>query len=194
MIRRNTIVVLVIFLFLLGAVIYINQDPGIQTSMGMITATPTEQPKLIGDYSIETIEKMTFTGMNNVSIEINKTGENKWVTANNEPVSVAAWFSIFQYINTLQSSGTLDGNVPLEKIGLSPPQSKIVLVDKQGKTSTLLIGNQTASASAYYVKWNDDPIAMVANDAIGALTSAFTLENLLEPTPAPAQIPTLTTE
>jgi hypothetical protein len=185
MIRRNTIIVLVVFLVLLAVVIYINFNPNIQTSMGMITATPTEQPSVIGDFAIKDVVKIKYTDANGNATELSKLDGTKWVTAKNEEVSTAAWFEIFQYTTSLKSLGQLDNNTPLDKIGLSPAQQKITFTDNKGQSSTLLIGSSTASKDSSYIKWNNDPVKIVNSEAITAIANTFSPENLLQPTPTP---------
>jgi hypothetical protein len=192
MIRRNTIIVLVVFLVLLGAVIYINFNPNIQTNLGMITATPTEFPSVIGNYAIKDVVKIKYTDANGSVTELTKSDGTKWVTAKNEEVSAAAWFEVFEYTNSLKSQGQLDSNTPLDKIGLNPAQQQITFTDNKGQSTTLLIGNSTASKDSSYVKWSDNPVNIVSSDSITAITNTFSPENLLQPTPTPVVLSTPT--
>ncbi|MCE1253304.1 MAG: DUF4340 domain-containing protein [Anaerolineae bacterium] len=195
MIRRNTLIVLVVFLVLLGAIMYINFNPELQVKVGMTTATPTEQPRIIGSYPIDSVVNIKYTDEQGGITEIIKDADGDWITIDNQPVSVAAWFQIFQFLNELRSIGQLDGNTPLEKAGLDPARSSLSFTDKDGKTTLLLIGNLAASQTAYYVKWNDGPAAMVDSNSLTQITNLFNPQTLVEPTPTIQEsLPTQTSE
>jgi hypothetical protein len=188
MMRRNTIILVVIFLVMLGGILYINQDSNLQTSLGMQTATPTQQPKVVTGLDLEAAEtfELTSTNGSNVKVAPVVNGDKKnWYTDKNELVSMQSVGQALQIMMELQGTVSPDQSIPLDKIGLNPPQSKLTITDDKGNKGTLYIGSQSATQSNYYVKWENNPVVLVSTSQIDSILSNFAPDKLVAPTPLP---------
>jgi hypothetical protein len=185
MIRRNTLVLVVVFIVLLGAILYINQDSNLQVKIGMQTATPTPQPKLITGFDFSSLNAVEIHSKNGPNYKIASNEKGEWFSENKEAVSMSTLFQSTQLLMELGGSGSLSQSLPLDQIGLNSPQAQILLTDIKGNHGTLSIGNPTATHSDYYVKWENGPVTIVSSNQIDTLMGNFSPGTLLAPTPAP---------
>jgi hypothetical protein len=190
MIRRNSIVIFVVFLILLGGILYINQDSNLQTSLGMQTATATQQPKVITDVDLGTLKSYEFSSVQGLNVKVAPNEKGEWFTDKKEPVNIQTMFQATDGLINLRGTISSDQTVPLDKIGLNPSQAKLVLSDQKGNHGTLYIGNQTVTKSDYYVKWENNPVTLISSSQIDSLLSSFAPDKLIAATPAPNVTPT----
>ena len=192
MIQRKTIILFLLFLVLLVGTIYINQDSNLQVSLGLLTATPTSLPNLTSGFSFSDVTQIEIqsTDKSGPNLLINQNEKGNWFTKDNQYVSLSAVFSIVQNFSSIKLEGSVNANPSLDSVGLSSPKNKIILRNKSGKESILLIGNKTVTQSSYYVKWNDSPISIASGNEIDMLIGSFSYDTLLVNTPTPQITPT----
>jgi len=185
MIKRNSIIIFAVFLVLLAGVLYINQDSNLQTSLGMQTPTPTQQPKVISGIDFSTIHSFEISQSTGYKMVIAPNAKNEWITDTNQKVNLQAALQATQSLIDLSGTITQDQSLPLEKIGLNPPLAKIVLTDAKGNKGTLNIGNQSATQTGYYVKWENNPVILVPSAQIDSLMGSFSPNTIVALTPQP---------
>jgi hypothetical protein len=185
MIRRNSIILFAVFIILLAGILYINQDSNLQVNLGMQTATATQQPKLITNFDLANIQSEEIHTTNGPDFKISPNEKGNLIANGKTPVVVDAIIQSTQALMELRGSSSMDPNTPMDKVGLNPPQTQLILTDKKGGQGTLLIGNLTATQSDYYVKWENNPITMVSKSQVESLLGFYKPETLLAITPTP---------
>jgi hypothetical protein len=194
MIRRNSLILFGVFIVLLAGILYVNQDSNLQVTLGMQTATPTELPKITSGFDFSKLNSFTIKSQNGPNYSINMQKNGAWVTSKNEPVMIDAVFQFTTSMTGLTRMDSVDANISLDKVGLNPPQTEILLTDSDGNHASFTIGTMTPIQTGYYVKWNTNPITIVSKDQISSILGLFTPETLFEPTatPATAVLPAIT--
>ena len=188
MIQRKTLILIAIFVIMLAGFLYINQDSNLQTSLGMQTATATQQPLMVIGFdltSVSTFDLSSTSGPNVKIFPVVHNGTNVLITDKNEPVNLLSISQVIKTVTGMRGTVSPDQTVPLDKIGLNPPQAKLVLTDGKGNKGTLFIGSPTATQSDYYVKWENSPVTLVSKTQIDSLLGFFAPDSLIAPTPEP---------
>jgi len=107
--------------------------------------------------SVKQVE-IRHRGEEPVKVQFN--GNGKWEITSPKPMLAdsAAVAAVTSAASSLDSERVVDPNVSdLAPYGLAPPMIEVALTAKDGKTSKLLIGENTPTSSAAYAKLEGDP-------------------------------------
>jgi len=182
MLRKSTIIILIIFIIALGIVIY---DHRSTDGLFKGTATPTSNPKFITEWSPDDAVQIEIRS-EDIEIAIVKDSTGVWTFVNNaQAVDQNKVFEFLTTLAVLDTKAVLDGTIPLESLGLDDPVYKISMSDKNQSEVDISIGNLTPTSSGYYVILNNNNPSVISKTSLDVLIGAFTSNALVLVTPTP---------
>jgi Domain of unknown function (DUF4340) len=151
MIRRNTLILLILFVILLGVAIYLQKRP-ISSSTPIATSTPA--PSLLNTTSTA----ITAIKMEDKEGQVAATiGQNaQWAVQQpaNGQITAGNMQEILSQVTSISVLATLETPPPAEATGLNQPDYTLTFSLTTGQDLTLKIGKLTPTSSGYYVQVN----------------------------------------
>lgn len=173
MIKRSTIVVVVLFAVALIALLLIQRNPEV-----LQTATPTPaataMARLLPDWSEQDVQEIILNQATGGEIALAKAADGAWsnpVTGLVEPGKVEQLLSELLATRVLVE---LPADYDLESLQLANPAQSILLRAADGRQTTLLVGGMTPTQSGYYVRIDDGAPVAVSKYAVEAVLELFT--------------------
>jgi len=194
MIRRNTWILLIVLVALVGAAFYLNN----QKKTSATSATPASQQYLFTsqDGKSPTDIKIVDTAAGN-SVEIARDSTGTWVVK--APTAAAASQGQAEAAATQITSLSLFGDVQLglDVVGLDKPAYVMTVTFDSAKTHKVLIGQMTPIQTGYYVQVDGGRVVVADKSGIDSLVGMLTappylatLTPTITPTPVPSETPT----
>jgi hypothetical protein len=190
MIRRSTIVYLVLLLALVGAYYYLNNREE-TTADTELTATvpPTVEVSYLFPAEEGTPSSIRMEAKSGEIVEVARDAENAWmltlpIEAKADPGATEAAASQLTTIRIIDRVPDIDPKI----IGLDVPEYVLTIKFTGGAERTVEVGKVTPSESGYYVRDADGKIVIVSRDAIDSLLGLLQYPPYLE-TPTPSPIP-----
>jgi hypothetical protein len=194
MIRRNTWILLVILVVLIGAAFYFNNQK--QKSANASTPTPAQNFLFTTQDGNPTEIKIEDTTGNSVDVARNSAGT--WVLK--APTAAAANQDQAEAAATQLKSLNLLGNVQigLDVVGLDKPSYIMTITFDSAKTHKVLIGSVNPIQTGYYVQVDSGPVQVADKSGIDSLVGMLaappylaTLTPTISLTPIPSDTPTV---
>jgi hypothetical protein len=160
MIKRTTWIVVAVFLAVLAAAVYLEQRPPAEE------AAPTAAAALANLLPVTTSEisglrlEETFTG-DAVELKLDEQGAWQLLEPPEGPADPTEVESFLGTLTSLRVQTSLEPAASLAIFGLAEPAYRLSLETTAGERLTVLVGDQTPTASGYYVRVNDDPPQVV---------------------------------
>lgn len=191
MVRRNTWIVLVVLVGLIGFWFYLKQSKANQAA----AATPTAGPTALFDSSQGSPTDIRIENSSGDAVQIARDQNGKWVLkaptaadANQASAEAAA-----TQVGALHVLSSVD--LGPDVIGLDKPSYTITVTYKDGQVHTLLVGSETPIQNGYYVQLDGGTKQVVDKAGLDALTGLLSKPPYLAtltpvasatPTPVPA--------
>ena len=139
MVRRQTWILLVIFVVLLGVVVYLQKNP-LPSSGGNVTPSPTSQPSLLQGWQTQDITFVELKNSNGGDIQISKGGSTWTLGPDGKPIEPGkAEETLAQIIDT-HVLAPLPTGFSLDAGGLAAPAQVLTVRNSQGKQAVVKIG------------------------------------------------------
>jgi len=189
MVRKQTWILLAVFVVLLGATLLLRQNPSF--SAANQTPTATSFPRVFTGIEASKVDRLEIKSDKGKDVVIQKNSDGTWSFVNNEAGAVDQGKAI-QLISSLFSMNTIglmDASTSLPDIGLSPASQTILISGDGGNISSAFsIGNATPTDSGFYVQLDKQAPGIVEKSALNEILDLFNEPGLkLEtPTPLPA--------
>lgn len=183
MIRRNTWIILAIFVVLLGGLLYLQKNP-LPVSNANKTPSPTAMISLLPETVASQMKEITIT-QDGKKIILQQDEQGNWnaIADPEEAISsdIALQFiSVLKEVNILQY---LSSQPDTTSTGLSAPKAEIVISDGSKTLTTIRIGNPTPTDSGYYVQFGSDSPIVAPKYSIDPLLTTFSKTGTTTPTP-----------
>jgi hypothetical protein len=193
MVRRNTWIMLVVFI-IVGGFVFIFQRYQANQATNTATQTPT--------VTLQKLYAITIAEVDRINIADN-TGENittyrdaqtiNWVI---DGIPIGKLDSTKIESNNTQLLGlsvkeSLTEDPPLDAVGLDTPAYTITMTTMEGSKVITYVGSVTPTGSGYYIKVDSGPVVIVDKAVIDAAVGMVKNPPLL-PTPTPAVTATQT--
>lgn len=190
MIRRSTVVYVVLLLALAGAYYYLNNRN--KAADLEVTAEPssavTQAYLFMADEG--TPRSIRIESKTGEAVEVARGADNAWAliqptAAKADQAAVEAAATQITTMSVLDTVPDLDPKV----VGLEPPEDVLTVDFTNGGKRTVDIGVVTPTESGYYVRNADGKIVIVSKSAIDSLLGLLTAPPYLEtltPSPAPS--------
>jgi hypothetical protein len=183
MLRRSTLVVVVLFLALLGVALYLQRNP--LAKSGDSTPTTTPAPNLL-NFGTATIVKMKVENKEGKTIELVKGNADTWEITSIGPAESSTVNTAVTQLSAIKILSRLDPAPSMAAMDLETPVEKITLSLDDGRVLTIDVGAQTPTQSGYYVRVDNGEPVVVSRYSISSALDF--LENPpLPPTPQPTE-------
>jgi hypothetical protein len=193
MIRRSTIILLIILAALVGLAWYLNHpktpDQGTPTPSSSTVYLFTPQDGVVNSIKIVSKDGQT------VDLERNQDGTWTITQPQMGPADAGLSESSATQVTTLSVVNSLEGgNTPPEAMGLVDPSYTFTFTFASGKQYSLTVGDQTPIGSGYYAQLDNNPPVIVDKNGIESLlmllkTPPYALT--ATPTEGPMETPAL---
>jgi hypothetical protein len=190
MIRKQTWILLIIFLLLAGAAYYLQKNPNIK----LVAPTPsaTQEPAVLPGWNNGDIARIEYKDSQGMQIQLQQDSSGAWMLQPDaKTVDVGKIEQIRTQILDLRTIASLDTGLNLDVMGLSQPSGIFILTNTQAKQVKIQIGKATPTGTGYYVRIDQNPPIVISKGAVDALLDLFKKEALLDLTPTPAPVETL---
>lgn len=179
MLRRSTVVVLIVFLVLLGVAVYLQRNPLSETTE--TASTPTLAPDLFA-FGTATINKVRVENNEGKAVELVKNGVDNWDITSMGPADASKVGPAITQLSTAKILSKLEPVPALSVVGLNPPVNKITIGLDDGRVLDLDVGVETPTKSGYYVRVEgEEPVVVYRYSVISILDMLE--EPPLSPTP-----------
>jgi Domain of unknown function (DUF4340) len=170
MISRNTWILLVILLALIGASLYLTNQKTKQAA----SATPTIGSNVVFDSILGTPVDIKIQSSSGQSVEVARDATGQWVLKS--PVQVAADQASAEAAATQLASLRILGDVQLgpDIVGLDKPADTLTVKFSAGTTHTLIVGAVNPIQTGYYAQLDNGKTQIVDKPAIDALLGLLT--------------------
>jgi hypothetical protein len=190
MIRRSTIVYLVLLLALVGVYVYLNNraEPAANTEL-TATIEPTAEVSYLFPAEAGTPSSIRMEAKSGEIVEIARDAENAWVLI--QPIEAKADQGMAEAAASQVTTTRILDRVPdidPQVVGLEVPEYILTIKFTSGVERTVEIGNVTPSESGYYVRDANDEVVIVSRGAIDSLLGLLQNPPYLE-TPTPSPLP-----
>lgn len=190
MIRRSTIVYLVLLLALVGVYVYLNNraEPAADTEL-TATIEPTAEVSYLFPAEAGTPSSIRMEAKSGEIVEIARDAENAWVLI--QPIEAKADQGMAEAAASQVTTTRILDRVPdidPQVVGLEVPEYILTIKFTSGVERTVEIGNVTPSESGYYVRDANDEVVIVSRGAIDSLLGLLQNPPYLE-TPTPSPLP-----
>jgi hypothetical protein len=168
MIKRNTWIILGIFVLVLAFAIYYQNSPKTTAA----SATPTTGSKgLFTNVEEKSINTLRIEDTNGKAVALGRDSSGVWVVTEPKggPTDVTQAETAVTQLLALQSIASLNPTNDLGIFGLSKPSYTVTIVMNGGQKYVLLIGDVTPTQNGYYVRLNQDAPDIVNKDSIDAM-------------------------
>lgn len=189
MIRRNTLILLVIFVLLVGLTIYLQKKGPASSSQ---SPTATQAPSLMNTTTtaITGIKMVDKDGQVAATI-----GQNaQWAVQQplNGQITAGNIQEILSQITTINVLASLETPPPAEATGLNQPTATLTFSLTTGQDLTLKIGKATPTGSGYYVQLNQGNPQIVDKYGLDRVIELLKTARATPTAPPPTVTPTLT--
>lgn len=159
MIRRSTLVLVIIFVVLVLLAVGLQQK---WFTPGAVTPTPTTIPPILDALPKDQLVTIQVAAGSNPTLTLSKRSDGWQVT---EPTGVSVDQSkvdqLISALYTLKQDNTDLSGKALESFGITPDSQVIKLTGQNGNTVILKIGSMTPTQNDYYIQVNDHPAVIV---------------------------------
>lgn len=193
MIRRSTIVLLLILAVVVGFSVYFNKTKEKKASINS-TTTPETKTSYLFEVTDGVPTSIRVESNAGETVELARDAGNAWalilpIEASADQASSEAAAS---QITTIRVTDHLP-NISPKDVGLDTPEYQIVVKFTDGVERIAQIGVMTPTQSGYYARLKDGEIVIVGKSAVDAILGLLTNPPYVE-TPTPSPIPATVTE
>jgi hypothetical protein len=188
MIRRSTLVVIVLFIIAVAALLVFQKMP---TNPLKPTATPaaTSMPTLITGWQTQEVTGLTLKRSDASAIVLTKNSDNTWTRAQMGSLTQGKVEQILSEILAVRMMTQLPTGQNLADLGLQSPVASIEISGNSRK-AIIQIGAVTATQSGFYVKVDEGQAVIVDKGAVDTILQLF--GDAVPATPTPPASPTVT--
>ena len=161
MIRKTTIILVIIFALLVILLVYSGK-----TSIGFLGTTPTatQAIKLIDNQEGAGITEITLESLSRPTQRIIKDANGIWFFASDSELMLnqSKINELISMLMLVDIKTLIEDQQPLEPLGLSDPYYEITLLNKDSIENKIKVGDVTPTSSGYYVQVNENNPAVIA--------------------------------
>ena len=192
MIRRSTVVYLVLLLALVGVYYFVRNRE--QPAQAESTAEPTAQVSYLFSAEQGTPSALQIKSKSGATVDVARSADQTWVV--HQPVEAQADQGAAEaaatQITTLRITDQV-ADIDPKIVGLDTPEYVLTVKFTSGTQEAVEIGSLTPSESGYYVRDASGKVLIVSRDGIDSLLGLLNNPPYLEtPTPSPTTTETST--
>ncbi len=184
MIRKQTWILLAVFILLLGGAFYLQKNP--LPSGTKPTPSPTATMLLLPGWKDSDIVKVVLQDAPGSSTQVSQDDKGNWklILNTGKETTVAAGMveQLRSAITSMNVQATLPSGYALDALGLKSPAKTLTIQNKQGQQAVIHIGSATPTGNGYYLQVNNQAPVVVDKGAVDGALSQF---DAMHPTPTP---------
>jgi len=194
MMRRNTQVILVIFLLLTAAAYYLQKNP---IESGKDEATPRPEAVQVTNFPKADIRLLTVENAEGEKVVISQDPESGWMLEEPETaverVDAAAINNAAKSLARWKELASIDMISDFKLVGLKQPAFTITVELEGGDTVVITVGDMNVTSTGFYVRVGERSPQLVASQDVLAVTNLIAMPPVLpEPTPEETATPEIT--
>jgi len=185
MIRRNTWIVLAIFVIVLGVGWYfLRAQPAGQNSATTSTPPPA---KLLAGLTADKIKAIRYIDTQGIQVSLELQSNKQWAqtSSSSTPLTQGSIQEIIAQLLDMNILADLASPPPATALGLDKPTISVIITTD--KDILFNIGNLTPLNNGYYVQVDQDRPAIIDKSTVDSLTQLF---KSTQDTPTPQTTPT----
>jgi hypothetical protein len=185
MIRPVTWIVLILFIVLLGAALYLQNRPPQAEEAGV---TPTPGPQALFDLDISSVIGLRIISSEGKILDLARDDAGNWTLVQPSTTGEPDVQTIETGLSSLLSLSPMTGlnaAPALDIIGLITPQYVVTVVRADGRQYVLEVGNKTPTSNGYYARFDNGNVIVVNQFSLQSLFDMLTTLPILptlEPT------------
>lgn len=184
MIRRSTVVLVVVFIVLLVGMVILQNVQQFSAS-ARVTPSPTTE-YLLATGSNDTVTSVEIDDHQGHTVKFTSDASGAWsVQPPGSMVDVQTAQDSALNLPLMQVQSSLEGAPALNALGLDNPKYTIKLGYKSGAEKTLQIGSLTPTQSGYYVSLDGKTAVVVGKSDLDSILNLTTLVQTPQPTATP---------
>jgi hypothetical protein len=188
MIRKQTWILLGVFVILIGLAFYLQKNP--LKNSAALTPSPTASVSILKDWTSADIIQIDYQDSQGAILHLKQVTSGNWsLEPEGKPVELGKVEEIRTQILDTQVVTFLDTGADLASIGVNAPLETITLTNTKGDKAVIQIGAKTPIATGYYIRINQNTPVVVNNYSIESILDALKTANLLGLTPTPELTP-----
>ncbi len=182
MIRRSTLITVVVLAALLAVAYYLQQT---KSSTEEAEATPTEASPMLFSFNSE-ISGLRLEKVGEAVLELHKDETAGWsiMYPDEGAADTGAIESALSQLLSTREVSSLQGGPSLDEAGLNPPVYRLLVVFKDDTEERISVGDETPTASGYYVQVGNRGLFIANKYSLDPLLG-FATKPPFMPTPTP---------
>jgi hypothetical protein len=167
MIKRNTWVLLGIFVIVAGFAYYLQKRPAPTTPTS--TPTPGGPVALFKGLDEKTISSLSVKDQAGKTMTIGRDSAGLWAVtepSSSQPTDASLAEQSVSQVVSLQGQPVMNPQTDLNVYGLVNPSGTIALTLSGDKKDTLLVGDAVPIGDGYYVRLNDGPVQVISKSSL----------------------------
>lgn len=188
MVRKPTLILLIILGLLIGLVFYLQKNP--LPSAASQTPSATAPVQLIDGLNSSSINTIALIQKDGATVLVSKDTQGAWMVGDSEKQAAdrAKAEQARSEIAGMRALAVLPADSPLADIGLDNPTFIITLITAQNEQIEVRVGKKTSIGNGYYVQVDKKAPVVVDNMAVETFVS---LMNEMIAPPASETVPQL---
>lgn len=189
MVKKSTIILLIIAVVLVAALVWLQNQGGLDLSSNSNEPTATSLPRFI-QLESSNLVSLKLTRPEQEDLIISKSADGGWqINVPSASVTEGNIAQIVAEFNAIQVKQQLNLNLDLTTLGLDNPQYSFTLTQSDGTQHIIKIGNANPLNTDYYAQLDAGAPVLVSQGSIDNIVSI--LESAATP-PTPTPAPTVT--
>ncbi len=189
MVKKNTLILLIIALVLVGAYVLLQNQGGLDFSSHSDEPTATPLPRFI-QLEASNLVSLKLTRPEQEDLLISKTANGTWqINIPGASVTEGNLEQIVAEFNAIQVKQQLSLDLDLTSLGLDNPQYSFTLVQDDGTQHIIKIGSANPLNTDYYARLDANAPVLVSQGSIDNIITI--IESAVTP-PTPTPAPTAT--
>ena len=186
MFRRNTLILVGIFVVMLATTFLIQRNKEQNPTLPESDLPTSVPPTYLFDFASESVVNVLIEGLDGQLIEMQKDAAGMWSLVQPptlpEGTDQTAISSAIGQLGTLRVLNELANTLELDVLGLDMPAYTITLTLDSGKTTEIQVGSSSPTGNGYYVRVDNASPKLVDKFFFDSLTGYISTPPIL-PTP-----------
>jgi len=169
MLRKPTIILLIVLALLIGLVFYLQKNP--LPSAASQTPSATAPAQMIQGLNSSNITWIELKEKDGAEIVVSKDPQGAWMvgTGDKQAADNARAEQLRSEIAAIRVISVLPSGSPLADIGLDSPTYTLTLRTMQNEQYEIHVGKETSIGNGYYVQVNDQAPIVIDNIAVDTI-------------------------
>lgn len=186
MVRKSTLILLIVFAVLVGLAYYLQQNPLPEASSTPAAPSATAEGPVLPGWQSSDIAAVELASMDG-TVELVQTADSSVWTMGPDGPEIE--LSLVEQVRSQLVAATVQASLPegyaRQALGLEPPVSTLTLRGAGDRQARIYIGAKTPTGNGYYVQVDEQEPVVVSSMAIDTVLDLLRTAETSVVTPAP---------